>query len=153
MDGLSDFYLREGKYKLDEVENEAWWLNALSLDAALETDLFSNGKQEGLMHLGQLVSIFKRYQLPADANGFSLMHSSFPYFALADAMRKDSDKELRKPEEIALEMDLMIRELESAVSNPEGATELLCDLATQFLYEADRDISLPLFWGRKYLVV
>lgn len=133
MSSLSDHYLE--RYSLEEVEDKIWYLSALALDASFEVDSISREEIE-FEHLNGFVEVLKKYQLSDDTNGNDIMRSRFQYFALTDAMKKNSDKELRHFSEIALEMKLLTMELESVSSgagNPKKVLGYLNDITASFI--------------------
>ena len=137
MSKLRDRYVSWG-HKEDNLNKEVFYLRDLSLESILEVGECIRDFKGSLEHLEEFVDILDKYKLgdsPEMNLGYPFM---FPCMALRKAIIKDSQKELNRYGELALEMNLMTRELKSAISSYdklELARKILLDLNEELLFE------------------
>jgi len=107
-------------------------LAELSNHAAIEIDNYLKKKKTGLSSVKEFTKIIQD-NLISDSDTFLTM-PDFPYLALAKAMRKDSNKEIRYVSELALEMRLFYSEL----SDLEGLSKDRLENLRNFCVEASK---------------
>src|SRR3989344_1774685 len=131
MNELRDRYSALG-FDPSILEHDLWYLSRLSQDVAIEVEMHRLGKNDDFSNTRELLGILEKYQLK-DTDTF-LTAPHFPYLALWDALRKNSEKELRYIYELALEMRLLRNELKD-IPNPkklEQTRTVLVDLSKEF---------------------
>jgi len=110
-----------------------------SVDCALEIDDYLLGRSKGFQRTKEFSELLKNYQLKDTDNALTIQDDNF-YLSLWKAMKKDSQKELRKFPELALEMRLLRAELDNIENSGKNKLEelrsLFCDLSQESLHYA-----------------
>ncbi len=123
--------------KFDRIETALSYLTDLVSFAETEVDNYLLERGNGFAKIKELGEILEEFQLKDDATS---LVSIFPYMSFWRAVRKDSDKEITKIPELALEMRLFRYELANVpFSNTERLEQLrfvLYDFFIEFLSEA-----------------
>ena len=134
MSELRDPWISVGK-KSEYLENNLLYLSNLAVHSALEVDNFLLRGKKDFGHTNELREILSKYQLSDTDKNLT----RFPYDSLWKAIIKNSDKEIRKIPELALEMRLLRYELSDIPNLPEERLKnliyLLCDLSKEFSSE------------------
>jgi len=136
MSELKDFYVEKIGHDYNRIENSLWYLSELTLHGATEVDNYILGRNHNFSHVQELAVILRKYQLKDTDTALTGPH--FPYLPLWRAIRKNSDKDIRRMSELALEMKLLRSELEDIPVNSKRLEELrslLCDLSREFFNE------------------
>lgn len=112
----------------------------LTAEAAIDLILYRNGESRNLSVIQKLASFMKKYQLEDNKQINPSLYCCF-YAPLINAIKKNSNKEIRSIPELALEMRLLICELEKVLVQPSETlgdlSYFLCDF-TQELIKADQ---------------
>jgi len=112
----------------------------LTAEAAVDLILYSNDQSRDLSIVQKLANFMKKYQLKDNEQINPSLYCCF-YGPLINAIKKNSDKEIRSIPELALEMKLLTFELENVSIQPnktlEDLSSFLCDF-TQELIKTDQ---------------
>ena len=136
MSELKEFYVKKIGHDYNRIKNSPWYLSKLALQGAIEIDNFLLGRNHDFSHVQEFAGILEEYQLKDTDTAFN--EPNFPYLPLWMAVRKNSDKDIRKMPELALEMRLFRFELKDVPSNSDKLKELrsfLSDLSREFFNE------------------
>lgn len=141
MSEAKDFYVKKMGHEYDRIENASWYLADIASRGAVEISNHLIRQENNFSHVGELTEILTKYQ-PKDGDTF-VTAPRFPYLAVWEAVRKDSDKEVRRISDLALEMRLLAAELGDIPQNPENSEKLmhvLVDLSREFLSDQQKKI-------------
>ncbi len=136
MSELKDFNVKKIGHDYDRIENSLWYLSELTLRGAIEIDNYLLGRNHDFDHVQELTGILQKYQLKDTDTILTEPH--FPYLPLWRAVRKNSDKNISRIPDLALEMRLLRSELEDVPVSSKRLEELrslLCDFSREFSYE------------------
>lgn len=136
MSELKEFYVKKIGHDYNGIKNSLWYLSKLALRGAIEIDNFLLGRNHDFSHVQEFAEILEEYQLKDTDTAIN--EPNFPYLPLWMAVRKNSDKDIRKMQELALEMRLLRFELEDVPANSKKLKEFrsfLNDLSIEFSNE------------------
>ena len=143
MSELQRFYTDKVGYKYENLKNAPWYLAELAMHGSIEIDNHLLGKNNNFEHVKELANILQEYQL-RERNP-SLTPSNFEYLTLWNAVKNNSEKKITYVSELALEMKLLIAELNDIGSRSNRLEEMrsfLCDFSKDFRYSQTQKLSL-----------